>query len=266
MITPYTYYIINKVTGQYYYGSRCRNVASNRMPAEDLWIHYFTSSHEVSSLIAAYGHDSVDISIIMTDIDYNKCYDYEQQLINDNMDNELCLNQYCRLTNRFSIAGKPRTEETKQKLREANIGKIVSDETKDKQSAAKIGNKNPSFGRIKSEETKLKISNRLKGRTVSEETRTRISIANTGKSAPPCTVETRLKISRAHKGKVVSEETLLRMSEAQKGKVFSAEHKDKLSKAKTGKTRTPFTEEHKAKISAAMKLRRIKDSDIIPTS
>jgi hypothetical protein len=266
MITPYTYYIINKVTGQYYYGSRCRNVASNRTPAEDLWIHYFTSSHEVSSLISTYGRDSFDISIIMADADYNRCYDYEQQLINDNMDNELCLNQYCRLTNRFSIAGKPRTEETKQKLREANTGKIVSSETKEKQSIAKTGNKNPSFNRIKSEETKLKISNRLKGRVVSEETKTRISIANTGKPPPPCTAETRLKIGKAHRGKVVSEETLLKMSEAQKGKILSAEHKDKLSKAKTGKTRTPFTEEHKAKISAAMKLRRIKDSDTIPAS
>jgi hypothetical protein len=59
---------------------------------------------------------------------------------------------------------------------------------------------------------------------------------------------------------VVSEETKIKISGAKKGKSrkpFTEEHKRKMSesvsKQKTGKSRKPFTEEHKQKISDARK-------------
>ena len=55
---------------------------------------------------------------------------------------------------------KHHSTESKQKIREANLGRIVSEETKQKISEAMIGNKNPNFGKHWSltEETKQKMS------------------------------------------------------------------------------------------------------------
>lgn len=49
-------------------------------------------------------------------------------------------------------------ESTKQKLRELNIGKVISQETKDKISNSLKGKNNPFYGKKHSKETLLKIS------------------------------------------------------------------------------------------------------------
>ncbi len=69
-----------------------------------------------------------------------------------------------------AIASKrgPRSEATRQKIREANLGKVVSLETRVKLSKA-------GKGRILSEEHKRKIGEAQKGKFVSEETREKIS-------------------------------------------------------------------------------------------
>lgn len=58
-----------------------------------------------------------------------------------------------------------------------------------------------------------------------------------------------------HSGKIHSEQTRLKMSQARKGKKFTNEHKAKISAASIGKPGTntgkKFTEEHKAKISSS---------------
>ena len=123
----------------------------------------------------------------------------------------------------------PMNEETKQKLSEANKGKTLSEETKQK------------LRKPKTEETKQKISEAKKGKTLSEETKRKISESNkkrlVEKGVP-------------FKGKHQSEETKQKISDAMKGKTFSKEHKQKISEAKKGKT---LSEETKQKISDAMK-------------
>lgn len=91
-----------------------------------------------------------------------------------------------------------RTEKTKQLLREANLGKKHSDESKRKRSLS------------------------LKGRVVTKETRQKISIAHKGK-----------KLSADHikklKNRIISEETKEKIREARKRQVFTEETKKKLS-------------------------------------
>jgi group I intron endonuclease len=92
----------------------------------------------------------------------------------------------------------PVSNETKQKLREANLGKKASDETKKKMSLKGKGRVVSEESRIKmgawkrkpcSEEVKKRISEKLKGKPLSESTKKAISVANTGKTMPQKTKE-----------------------------------------------------------------------------
>lgn len=64
-----------------------------------------------------------------------------------------------------------RSEEFKEKVRQANIGKTASEETKAKMSSIRKGEKNPNFGKHLSEETKKKISKSNTGRKLTAEQR-----------------------------------------------------------------------------------------------
>ncbi len=92
----------------------------------------------------------------------------------------------------------PMSDETKQKLREANLGKKASEETKKKMSLKGKGRVVSEESRIKmgawkrkpvSEEVKKRISEKLKGKPLSESTKKAISVANTGKTMPQKTKE-----------------------------------------------------------------------------
>ena len=205
MYLAYTYLITNKITNQYYYGYRCRNIKLKRIPQEDLWIYYFTSSTEVKQLISEYGKESFVTQIILEDINWQKCHAYEQELINEHLGKELCLNRYCDRTGKFSTAGIILTEEQKVTRSLANKGKTRTEETKAKISAAKMGIP-------RSEETKLKMNKWPKGHLPhntgiphSKETKDKISAARKGKpgnnSGNPCSAETKAKISASLKGK-----------------------------------------------------------------
>jgi len=178
MYLAYTYLITNKITHQFYYGSRCKNVRLKRTPEEDFWIKYFTSSKKVKALILEHGTYSFDIQIIMKDPDYDKCYSYEQELIAEHIGMEGCLNGYCMKTGKWSTAGTKRSAETVAKIRESNIGQKRSEEAKMKMSLAQMGEKNHNYGKSKSEEIKVKIGASRKGkpgRAQSDEIKAKIS-------------------------------------------------------------------------------------------
>jgi len=105
------------------------------------------------------------------------------------------------------------SEETKQRLRQVNIGKKHSDETKQRMREANIGKKH-------SEETKKKIRNSAKN--LSEETRQKMRDA-----AKNMTEEHKQKLREAHTGKKLSDETKQKMSKARTGKKRSGKNKDK---------------------------------------
>ena len=77
--------------------------------------------------------------------------------------------------------GKPKSEETKQKLSEALMGHQVGRETRRKMSEAKKGERHPNYGKPMSVEQRREISKTLIGHPVTEETHRKLSEANLGK-------------------------------------------------------------------------------------
>jgi hypothetical protein len=217
MYLAYTYHICNKITKEFYYGSRYKNVTLKRTPQDDFWIYYFTSSNKVKNLINLYGKESFDVSIIMENEDYDKCYFYEQNLIDSHLSNALCLNKFCHLTNKFSMAGSAHSEETKAKLSIARQKRI-----------------GPNTGKTHTEETKAKIGAAQKGKTISNEHKASIRDARKNQIAPNigkmCSDETKAKLSIANKGK----------PSPMKGRKHSEETKAKIAAAKLGANNPNF--------------------------
>lgn len=98
-------------------------------------------------------------------------------------------------------------EETKLKIKTANVGRKHTQETKNKLSAMKKGH-------VRSEESKQKQSKTMQGIVHSEESCRKMSESSKGKIFSD---ETKKKMSDSAKNKIVSEETKLKMSEGSKG-------------------------------------------------
>lgn len=211
MYLAYTYLIRNKITNQFYYGSRYGNIKLKRTPKEDLWIKYFTSSKEIKKQITIYGVDSFEISFLLEDNDYDKCYMLEQTLISHNIDNELCLNKKCHPTGKWSTAGTHHSDKSKIKMSLSKKGKPQSPESNIKRSISSKGRLAHNKGKTTSDETKAKLSLALSGennpnygKPKSQETKTKMSFANLGKVTPP---EVRIKQCISNKGRAKSQET-----------------------------------------------------------
>ena len=129
--------------------------------------------------------------------------------------------------------GKPHSDETKAKISAANRGKLASDSTKAKMRAAQLGNKNAlgSHGRL--------------GHKNSEEHNAKVSAARRGKLGTPHTDEFKARMSERFRGN--------QYGKAQKGRPgrdVSDDERKRISQKLKGRT---FSDEHKAKISAALK-------------
>lgn len=119
------------------------------------------------------------------------------------------------------------SEETKEKVRAANIGKVYSEATREKHRARMLGNKHAEgsgTNRIVTQETRDKIGAAHKGKIISDSMKEHLRKINTGKKL---SVETRLKISEAGKRRVCSEATKEKLrnrviSEATKEKQMAA--------------------------------------------
>jgi len=120
MFLSYVYSIRNKITGQFYFGSRCRNIFFKRIPENDFWVYYFTSSREVKDLIEKFGKDSFETTILHRDESYDNCYWIEQNLIKGNIENSKLLNRHyidpSDGNRKFSTKDKLQTKETKEKI------------------------------------------------------------------------------------------------------------------------------------------------------
>lgn len=125
---------------------------------------------------------------------------------------------------KFGGSSGKHTEETKNKLREINLGRKHTEETKNKLSELRkgkyTGENNPFYGRQHSEETIKKLRE-----------------LNLGENSP-------------NYGKRLSDETKKKLSEAKKGKKHTEETKQKLREINLGKK---MPEEVKKKISESMK-------------
>jgi len=115
--------------------------------------------------------------------------------------------EYIRIKKKLSASHNPLSQEHKEKISKATLGKPKSDEARDKMSKARTGKK---FG-PRPDSVKEKIRNSKKG------------IATL-----IFTDEIRKKMSMSRKGKIKSDKHKKAISDSKKGIKFSAEHKEKL--------------------------------------
>ena len=138
-------------------------------------------------------------------------------------------------------ANKTLSDETKDKLRAANLGKKLSDEIKAKISASNKGKK------ISDEQKKL-LSILHTGLRLSDDTKIKIGIASKKENLSEATLA---KMSESHKKENLSKETRQKMSDSHRGKHHSDETKEKLRLVFQNRE---FSDEWKAKISEAKKI------------
>jgi len=176
--------------------------------------------------ILKHGWDSFTVEILETVDNFDKQKDNDNLLeresyyieLFDSTDRDKGYNRCKFSTDRTGIYV---SEETRQKLRNARLGKKMSDEHKERLRIINTG-KSPS------EETREKRRQSMLGRKHSDETIEKMRKANTGQ--------------------VVSKETREKLRQINLGKKLSEEHKEKLRKPKktNGNIGKKFSEERKA--------------------
>jgi hypothetical protein len=148
---------------------------------------------------------------------------YKQKYYCIKCDKEICYKSFhcsskmCIKCCRLGKKRKPHTKETKEKIRQSNLGQKRSKETREKMSKSHKGKSSPlkdrklkpltkqhkqnisksQLKRFKDHKERERISKSLKGREVSEETRAKISKSNLGKKRSE---EIKRNISLAHGG------------------------------------------------------------------
>ena len=257
----YTYRITNVKEGMYYYGVH----SCDCLPKEDIGIKYWSSSkrdcfvdHQKQNpeqykykVIKIFGtrieavehemflHYKFDVKI------HEKFYNDSNQTSTgfDTTGKSPSKETRAKMSKNSSgilnpMFGKPKSEETKEKLRQANLGKKLTDETKQKISKAntgrqlteeskenirlsKLGELNPMFGKKHSEEVILKI----KESSIGE---------NNGMFGKKHSEETKALIGEKSSGKKHSEETKAIISATHLGKPKSLEHREAISRGKKG--------------------------------
>ena len=189
------YYIFNLVNGKFYIGSAKSVEDRIREHFVALEKNYHTNKH-LQFAYNKYGGDNFEI-VLLEECNKEDLLICEQQYLdkywNSGILYNLCPTAGSTLGFKHSehsikkmrdsqkgnknSTGAVRSEETRRKLREANIGKssgnkgnVYSEKTKQRMSELKIGNKNM-LGKKHTKETKAKISNANKGHKDTEKMR-----------------------------------------------------------------------------------------------
>lgn len=193
------------------------------------------------------------IMIYKKNMSENESYELEKKLIDMIGRKDLKKGPLCNLTDGGEGGGTGRivSDEVKQKLIINNMMGITGMKGKKHTEISKQKIRESNIGRTHTNETKQRMSNKAKGHIVSDETKEKLRQYHLGKKH---TIETIQKIknhsTKSFKGKHHTEETKQRMSELHKGKVFTEEHKRKLSESRIGSKRN---DETKQRMSEAQK-------------
>lgn len=185
----FTYITTNLINGKQYVGDHSTN---------DLNDNYLGSGRPyLSNAIKKYGRKNFKREIIKICETKKEAFDLQEKYINE----------YNTLAPKgYNISPKGGhgvlgcfSEETKQKISNANLGKVRSEEARKKMSKAKLGNTYRK-GAILSKETKEKIKEKRK-----------LQVIATGWHHPKSTCE---KISKSLSGRILSKETKEKLSNA----------------------------------------------------
>lgn len=171
---PYTYLIGWTNLNRYYYGVRYADKCS----PEDFWVSYFTSSKEVKKMRVKFGEPDVkEIRKVFDDKFSAQIWEKrvltkmnvlnDNKWLNGNIGGIIDINII-----KEKLTGRTLSETTKQRMREAKLGKKrntaawnkgrIGAQKHSEETKQKIREHN--LGKVKSEETKLKISSTLKDR------------------------------------------------------------------------------------------------------
>lgn len=116
MILPYVYRVTNRSTLEFYIGVRW----ANKAPAEeDLGFKYFTSSKVVKPQFDCYDREILAVFYHMED-----AFQFEQQLIEQAWNNELCLNRQFKRGSEIRFKCSGHTIESRQKMSQSMKGRI----------------------------------------------------------------------------------------------------------------------------------------------
>lgn len=114
-----------------------------------------------------------------------------------------------------------------------------------------VAGKGPGQG----EKARAALAERMRGRIVSQETRDKIAIGNSGKTMSE---ESRAKMSASHRARVLTEEERQFKAQVCRDQVWTEERREKV---RLSNSRRGVSEETKAKMSAAAKLRHQKSRE-----
>ena len=240
----YTYLVKHRPSCKVYYGVRIKNDID---PTEDLFVKYFTSSKTIKELIAQDGIQSFEWQVRREFDDelaavtweakvLQRCRVLEHQdlWLNKNAAGRKLLTKFGAKVISATHKGKPKSEEHREKIRQALIGKNIgrkhSADTIEKIRASSTGANNPMFGKTQSNETKRKIGEANKGKLLGEKN------PFFGKTLPG-TEAARI----ANTGKVHTAETIAKRVAKQKGQKRSDETRAKMSESAKGRSRSPET-------------------------
>lgn len=198
------YYIYKHTApnGKVYIGQTCQK-PENRFGKDGYRYNGCTIFYNA---IQKYGFDNFKHEIIFDKLTQEEANKKEIELISEYRSNE---RDFGYNLQDGGHNGSP-SEETRKKMSEWQIGKVLSDETKQKISKARSGQKD-------SEETRKKKSDGHKGKILSDETKMKISESRT-KRVTDEQIERIKKIGASNKGKKHTEKSLKNMSESHKGK------------------------------------------------
>lgn len=187
-ILPYVYKLSNLTTDEFYIGYRFKNTVGAEL---DLGINYFTSSKVVKPRF-----NEFNIEIIAEFFTAKDAFNFEQQMIAENINDIKCLNRHFSKdgSNHFvqksphtleakqrigkAAKGRLRTEQWISKMRQAQLGKKHSQETRDKMSATRKG-------KVKTPEHLAKIGKALKGSGNMQ----KAILARAESQKKPCTID-----------------------------------------------------------------------------
>jgi len=171
MTIPFTYFLKHKQTGLKYYGLRYRKGCK----PSDLWVKYFSSSKKVHELIKIYGKDSFEYEVRKIFTDSKKAIEWEINVLKKM--NVLKRNDWLNESVAGSVIHTPSTllkmsnsiKQTYIRNGNKNKGRVVSVETKNKQSEKRKGRPSPNKGKSCPESAKLKKSIIMKSKIKTEE-------------------------------------------------------------------------------------------------
>ncbi len=214
------YKIENNINGKIYIGQTKKDVAVRVAK------HKRENRYYIQKALNKYGLESFTVSVIDESDDQKVLDEKERQWIKV---------FGCRAPKGYNctdggdgVRGYEYTDEAKLKMSLANLGKVPSEETRQKMRLAMTG-------RTVADDVKRRISESHLGVKLSEVHRCNISLAKKGKSHAPCSDETKRKIGEANSKKHPSEETKMKLRLANLGKKMSEETKQKLSEMFKGR-------------------------------